>query len=404
MSLQTNIIQTTQKRIILVSISLLRTALPYFFSMAWPYFVFILLGKDMWGKCVDTLLIIHLTALIIGWGTQKYMLKKFDLFPLKINQSWLENIHTRFLLAIPFYFLFIISPYSLFMKIGILLTLTGKFIYESYEPLIEYKQKYLHAIISEILGFGIGFNLFIYQIDHIDFEWIIFFKGISEIIRGGVLIAIFPEINYRFNLKYFNLNYIIQAYPYFMVGFSNILLYIADRVFVYINFNNIIKAEYQIFMNFLMFIISVPNLLLIPFFKNYYKSRIKITQYLQMNIILWGVILTPIIIYIVSILCRYIYSIDISFNFIVTGMLFIFPTFVYSTYVLKLMSKNKHLNIAIATIIAAAAVALACSYLVKIKGVQGALIGAAMGQWILMGIIVIIDFQNQSEKKIKLIK
>jgi hypothetical protein len=372
--------------------------------MAWPYLIFIILGKDMWGRCVDTLLIIYLSSLIIGWGTQKYMLKKFDLFPLKINESWLENVNTRLFILIPFYFLFIVSPYSSFMKAAILLNLTGRFIYESYEPLIEYKQKYLHAIISEILGFGIGFNLLIYQVHHMDFEWIIFCKGISEIIRGGVLIAIFPEINYKFSLKYFNFNYIIQAYPYFMIGFSNILLFIADRVFVYMNFNNIIKAEYQIFMNFLIFIITVPNLLLIPFFKNYYKSRIKINLNLQMNIILLGVILTPVIIYTVTILCRYIYSIELPVSFIVTGMLFIFPTFVYSTYVLKLLNKNKHLNIASATIIAAAAVALACSYLVKIKGVQGALMGAAMGQWILMGIILIIDFQNQSEKKIKLIK
>lgn len=404
MSSQTHIFQSTQKRITLVSIGILRTALPYFFSMAWPFVIFKLFNKATWGECVDTLLIVNLISLILGWGTKKHMLKKFDLMPGRISDSWLENTHSRALLFLPFFFFILISPFSWVMKAGILLLLIGKFTYESYEPLIEYKDKYTEAIVAEIIGFAAGFSLVIFMMDTINFEWIIFSMGMGELFRALSLVVSIREVKYKLSIRYVNLNFFIQAYPFFMIGFSTLLMFIADRVFVYINFNNIIKAEYQIFMNFLIFVISVPNLLLIPFFKNYYKSRIKINQYLQMTIILFGVILTPVIIYTVSILCHYIYSIDIPFSFIAAGMLYIFPSFVYTPYILKLTNKNRHLYIASVTFIAAITVGLACSYLVRIKGVNGALMGAAIGQWILMAMIIIMDFQNLSEKKIKLIK
>ncbi|MCX7744857.1 MAG: hypothetical protein N2167_09885 [Flavobacteriales bacterium] len=406
MNSQAQIFKNTQKRIILVSIGTLRTALPYFFSMAWPFVIFELMNKGTWGECVDTLLIVNLIAHILGWGTKKHLLKKFDLMPDKISESWLENIHSRTLLWVPFSFFILISPFSFLMKIGILLMLTGKCTYESYEPLIEYKEKYTHAIIAELIGFTVGFSLIIsiYQKNFMSYEWVILCMGLGEFFRAFVLIFSFREIKYKINVRYINLNFFIQAYSYFIMGFATLLLYIADRVFVYISFSNIVKAEYQIFMNFLIFVVSVPNLLLIPFFKNYYKSRIKIDKKLQLSITLLGVTLTPAIIYSIYVACRYIYSIELSLSFILAGIFYIFPTFIYTPYALKLINKNKYINIAIVTFIAAASVALACSYLVKIKGVIGGLIGAAMGQWILMILIIVLDFQSQSEKKIKLIK
>lgn len=406
MNSQTQLFKNTQKRIILVSIGTLRTALPYFFSMAWPYVIFEIMDKGTWGECVDTLLLVNFIAHILGWGTKKHLLKKFDLMPGKISDSWLENAHTRALLWIPFAFFILISPFSWLMKAGILLMLTGKCTYESYEPMIEYKEKYSQAIIAEIIGFTVGFSLILnmYQRNFMSYEWIIVSMGVTELVRALVLMISIREIKYKLSFRYINLNFFIQAYPYFIMGFATLLLFIADRIFVYITFNNTIKAEYQIFMNFLIFVVSVPNLLLIPFFKNYYKSRIRIDEKLQLNIILLGMLLTPVIMFSIYLSCRYIYSIHLSLSFIIAGMFYIFPSFIYTPYILKLINKNKHMNIAIVTLIAAASVALSCSYLVKINGVSGGLTGAAMGQWILMLLMIVLDFQSQSEKKIKLIK
>lgn len=135
---QSHIFQNTPKIMLLILVSTLQTALPYFFSMAWPYVIFTLFSKATWGECVDTLLIVNLTSFILGWGTRKHMLKKFDLMSGKINDSWLENIHSRTLLYIIFLSYSLFRLFSL-LKAGVLLMITGKFIYESYEPLIEYK-------------------------------------------------------------------------------------------------------------------------------------------------------------------------------------------------------------------------------------------------------------------------
>lgn len=399
-----HIFQNLPKSMLLILVSTLRTALLYFFSMAWPFVIFTIFSKATWGECVDTLLIVNFTSFILEWGTRKHMLKKFDLLPEKISDSWLENIHSRALLYIIFSFLFLVSPFPSLLKAGILLMLTGKFIYKSYEPLIEYKKKYTQAIIAEIIGFATGFSFLLSMLPKANFEWIIFSIGVGELLRGITLLASIREIQYKLSLKYVNLNFFIQAYSFFIVGFANLLMFIADRVFVYITFSNTIKAEYQIFMNFLIFVVSVPDLLLIPFFKNYYKSRIVINRSLQITISILGIILTPWFIYTIKYLCKYFFSIELPSEVIYLGMLYIFPTFLYTPYILKLLNRNNHLYIAIVTFIAAASVALACSYLIEIIGVTGGLVGAALGQWILLVMLIIVNSYYQSEKKIKLVK
>lgn len=91
-----------------------------------------------------------------------------------------------------------------------MLMITGKFIYESYEPLIEYKK--IHASFYS-KNYWICHRIFISLISLLlkaNFEWIIFSIGMGELLRGLTLLVSIREIQYKLSLKYVNLNFLFR--------------------------------------------------------------------------------------------------------------------------------------------------------------------------------------------------
>lgn len=398
------ILSGTGHRVRKVLFGSLRTALPYLFSMLWPLIVIWLFGKSYWGDCVDALLIVNVITLIVGWGTGKHLLKKFDLLPANINDAWLENLHNRFAILACFILLVIFSPFSLLMKIGILMLIIGKYFYVTYEPVIEYKHRYGIAIGAEMIGFISGFSMLYIINKEIANEHIIFSMGVGELVRNVLLIILMKDVKIQMRFRFFRPGFYIQAYPFFMLSFASIFIHMVDRVFVYTNFNNEIKAEYQIYMNFLLFLISFPNFLLMPFFKNYYKSKIQLSSGNHILLIVLGALITPFFLWLVWLLCKHFYQFDVSWNFLITGMLFVFPSFIYYPFTLRLISRNKQLGLSFVMFILSVLLVFLCYYMIDVYGLSGALYAATIGQWGLLVMILILNMQEQSERKIKFIK
>lgn len=398
------IFQGSGRRTQTVLTDMLRTALPYFFTMLWPFIVVNLFGKAYWGDCVDALLIINVITLITDWGSKKYLLKRFDLTPNELSEAWHESIYTRLLILICFLLLILISPFSSVMKTGICILITSRFIYATYEAIIKYKHRHLIAIVAELIGFLSGLIILLLLKVEISNEYIIFSMAIGEIVRNIILIIFIKDITFRIGLRYFQPTYLTQAYPFFMLAFTSSLIHVVDRVFVYTTFSNEIKSEYQIYMNFLLFMISLPNFLLMPYFKNYYKSKLILTRTNHSVLIVIGTILMPLSLWIIWFLCKCLYQFDVSNHFLFIGALFIFPSFIYYPFTIHLIARNKQLEIAFSTLIISAFLAFLCNYLIQIYGVTGALYTATTGQWLLMGFIVTLYILHLSEKKIKFIK
>lgn len=77
---------------------LMRAALSSFFSMLWSLLAVLFFGQKFWGACVDGWLYFFATSVFISWGNNQYLLKKFNLMPNQVSESFSESFFSRSLL------------------------------------------------------------------------------------------------------------------------------------------------------------------------------------------------------------------------------------------------------------------------------------------------------------------
>lgn len=372
--------------------------------MLWPLITILFFSKALWGECVDGWLYLQLTALIISWGNRQYLLKKFDLIPGRQSQSFSESFFSRSVLLVIFILFGLFSPFSWTFKAAAALYSLGKFITNSYDPVVEYRRKYLSAIIAEVVGFVKGAAL-VYSIrEDITADTILLCMSLGEAVKAFMTMLLIREVKLLFSWKYINPNYFIQSFPLFIYSFAVMLMYLVDRVYVYINFPPEDKAFYQILMNMLIFILAVPGFLLVPFLKNYYRGKVRLTANIRFSIFIGGFTILPVLIALVYLLMVYVYGFPMEIDYLVLSVLFCLPSFVYSPIIYFLVGKNRQFVLSVACFGICGMMLLACNYFVPVYGLCGAQMVAVIGQWGLMLAALIIYFQERSAKKIKLIK
>jgi|GEM_PF-3894549 len=385
-------------------VSLARASLPSLFSMLWPLITIIFFGKRLWGECVDGWLYFQLTSLFISWGNRQYLLKKFDLMPRRMNESFSESFYSRSMLFGVFMIFAICSPFGWKFKLAASIYTIGRFINNSFDPVIEYKRKYFSAILAEVLGFIKGAALVYSVRGDISPSTILLCLSLGELVKAILILLLVRDIRLRFSWSYFNFNYYIQSFPFFIYAFAVMVVYLVDRMYVYSRFAPEDKAFYQILMNMLIFILAVPGFLLVPFLKNYYRGKVLLTANIRFSIFIGGFTILPVLIIISYLLITYLYGFPLNWQYVVLSVFFCFPAFVYSPIFYYLVGKNQQFVIATSCFVVSLFLLMLCPYLIDKYGLEGALFTASLGQWGLMVSSLIIYFQERSAKKIRLIK
>ena len=118
-------------------------------------------GKENWGEFISISIWIYFIAFIAKWSGQNYLIKEFSKNTSTYLNIFYSNILERSLLLVPSIILFFVFPFQVALSAIILIVLL--FIYNSYEALIIYNQKFQLQFLTEIIGFlliVLGFIIF----------------------------------------------------------------------------------------------------------------------------------------------------------------------------------------------------------------------------------------------------
>lgn len=387
-----------------VLFSSIKSAVPFLFVAAWPLLAIRVFGQEFWGKCVDIWLYFFITSLFISWGNRQHLLKKFNLYSFKKDISFSENFFSRLLLYLVFLLFGVFSPFDLITKFAIIFYTTGRFITKSYEPVIEYYQRFKELLYLEVFGFLTGTILIVVYQKIMTPSYFLFFISIGELLKALLLMIVVKDIKLKFSFHSFKLDYYIQSFPVFVYSLALVVLCLVDRIYVYVNFTDHEKAFYQVFMTFLVNILSFPGYLLTPFIKNVYKGKIRLNANIRFNVFVGGLTFLPLLLMVNHLIMVYIFGFSVNFFYLILGFFFCFPSFVYGPVFYFLVGKNQQFDIAIAAILITIIQLLICPYFIGVYQLYGAMITAIIGQWLMMVASMYLYFQEKNAKKIKLIK
>ncbi len=356
-------------------LKLVSTPLFNFLILFWGIKIY---DKENWGRFISISIWIYLIAFIAKWSGQNYLIKEFSKNTSNYLNIFYSNILERCVLLLPSILLLFIFPFQEAIAAIILLILL--FIYNSYEVLINYNQKFQLQFLAEIIGMiiiFIGFILFpVYNLTTVFYIFCTsyFFKIYLFFVTFK---NSFEKIKIHFS--FINLAY---TFPFFLIGFSGWLASKCDIYIVSIFFSKKELSEYQILMSCFIILQAIPAYLILPVNKHLFRlSQIPVKK-IKKKLTL---IALPIIL-LSSLLIWWVitFVIQIQFPFLVYffASLSTVPSFFYMVDMMQLYKKNKEKIIMKFSFFTASLNLLMILLLAPNFRILGTIISICIAQWL----------------------
>ncbi len=353
-------------------------------SFSTPLFTFLLsiigikyFGKQSWGEFIYINTWLILAAFILNFGNKEYLIRKFSKKPSKISAIFSQNLISRFILIIivvPFFFLF---SFKIALWSSVLIFLI--YIYQSFECLIIYYQKFKLQLIVELIGFSI-ITLYIISNQNLDLEEFLLIICAVFLIKIMIIYISFKK-EISFKSTRFSIEELKDLIPFFLIILSGFLVSKVDLLIINIYLSKENIAEYQIGITSFLMLQSLAYLIILPFNKHIYRLKNSTIKKIKNKIAFASI---PILI-IGSIFIWYILEeivhLNLNNNFYLLGFVTCIPIYLYVIDVQIEFKNNNENKVVLVSFIGAAINSIITLILIKRLGITGGLLGAMAAQF-----------------------
>ncbi|MDO5977703.1 hypothetical protein [Flavivirga spongiicola] len=337
-------------------------------------------STELWGQYAEILIWSNFFILFLGFGSQDFLLKSFSNSPSTINQDWSTNISTRSLLLIPSIIIIYFIPIFKGLEVLIFALIGIQFINQSFKVLILFNKDFKFSIWVEFVYNLIILFTCLSIINTLDIKSLLLIISSCQIIK---LICYFfyyhkefTSISYR--VKF---NIIKQSLPFFIPLAVGTIRVKVDAYYGTYFFNFSTLSKYQVFISFLALAQMGSSFFLNPFLKNFYRSKDSLILKLKKRLFWYGWPFALMITLGMYIVIEYIYELHFTNLQYFLAFIYIIPVLIHVLIVNEYYKKNMQSSIAIIASILAIFQIISGYYLIKLWGINGALILKTLGQW-----------------------
>jgi O-antigen/teichoic acid export membrane protein len=352
----------------------------------------------LWGKFVYILIIVNLTNHILMWGNKDYLLKEFSKSPGSIIGKWQSCLKTRSILLpffIPVLFFF---DFPLITKVFIFLWVFFSLVYNSFDVIIVYRQKFAFSVLMEIFVLALLIASVVVFYDSLNIDLLLMLFAASTMVKSLILIYYFRRDLFSRYLAKFNLQILMAALPFFMLGLSGMLQSKIDLYSVAYFLGEKEVGSYQVIINLLIYVQTFSNIILIPFVKNVYRLPLEKVQKISRWLFTVGVAIALPALLIIYYVLRLLYRIEISTAFLLLGALFILPIFYYLPKIYTLFKNDYQNKVVLINVFGIFANLMLNILLIPAFGMIGAIAASASAQWIML--IAYLFYERTLLKKV----
>ncbi len=330
-----------------------------------------------WGEVVPYLLFLDIGFSIIAWGATPFLIREFSFHPKDIKSIWSQSFYSRSPLLILFLLVIFLSIFSSNIKIILVVLAIARYIYHSFEPLIQFERKFILSLITELLG------LAVFLIPIFLFSGSMETSSLILLLAASILLkAIISLITFRsfITIQWPQKEYYLAAFPFLLLTFSAMLQQRADLYCVAYFLPKEDTAKYQVFINLLIFAQFLASLLLSPFAKNIFRLSKRSLLKLERKFIIQGIPLSMACILGIFLLMKFLYLLQLSLTMYTLGFFYIF---VFYTYLLKnyeLGKSKQQMKVSVFSFASSAVNIILSIWLTPLLHLEGALIAGLVSQ------------------------
>lgn len=329
-----------------------------------------LTSKELWGGFVDVLVAVQFTAQIAAWGNKEYLLRGFSRQPGAIPHQWQVAFYPRLLIALPF----ILLSRDLMPFVWLI----GSVIAASFDVLILYRKAFLYAITIELTAaLGIAIAIITRQ-QTLTVDDLVAFFAIATWLKVILLIWRFRDV---LGFTWGGFAYFSAAFPFFLLTFSGALASRIDLYTVSLLRPHAEVAQYQVFINLMLYLQALSNFILLPYTKNVYRLNDSSIEKLARRLFSLGVLIVPPAILAAWGLLWLLYDIRFSASMMLLGGAFVLPIYAFLPLIYRLYKRDEQNTVLWINIYGAAANLILNLIFLPILGIAGAILASAIIQW-----------------------
>jgi O-antigen/teichoic acid export membrane protein len=340
-------------------------------------------STDLWGQVVYFILLQDLCFSLINWGSSSYLDYQFSHHPNHIKKYWNNSIISRSVLL--FLFLIIIIFLNYETEVSVLFSgwCIARFIYQSFEPIAQFERNFIFLLVIEIAGLLIIIIPVLLRLFNIDLQMMLILYFTSFTSRAALSSIYFKNYckSIRSSISFNEMKYFFKAaFPFLILTFSAMLQQRADIYITTLYLTESETAQYQVFINLLLFGQVGASLLLSPFSKNIFRLPAISIKRLENQFMFLGIFLSLITILFISLIITIGYHFQFSFILYVLGYIYILMFYLYLIRIYILRKTFKQLTIALYSFIGCGVNLTVSFLLIPRYAVIGAMLAGAATQ------------------------
>lgn len=347
-------------------------------------------SKEVWGSAVQWVLIFDLAFSAISWGSNPYLLREFSLDPKSISQQWSASLVARLPLLATFVLVLILLPSAPVLKLSMLAWALARYIYQLYEPLLLFNRNFAFSLTLELTSLVVILTpLFV-------FETQITGEVVVTLIAAGMVWKSIVTSVWVLGVKKIAsplwawgppaTAFLVASFPFLILTFSAMLQQRMDLYIVAYYLGDRETAEYQVFINWLIFCQFLATLILSPYAKNIFRVSAAVLRKLERSFMTAGLFLSMLSILGVYTVIRLLYRFDITPWHYALGYVYILVHYFYALRNYELGKMRKQITVAVYSFVTSGVNLFLSLWLTPSLGTTGALIAATLSQFFLLGL------------------
>ena len=395
-------IRKYKKRLASISLNAISQLVFPAMSILISWGVFHFSSANLWGEFFKFLLFASVAPLIIGWGNENYLLRSFSKKPSSAVVEWQSSLSNRLFLILPMAIFILLYPWNIVQKLLMIAFCISRIIYQSYDVIILYKRQFAIRICLETLGYtGIFIYIFIHG-SSLNITGLLFIYTMIELAKAMFVVPFFIG-EFPLPRKFGNFQYLVTAFPFFILGFTGFLQSKVDLLCINYYMPPLVIAHFQVLVNMLLYIQAGSAFILQPFVKNIYRMDERQVRLISRRLFLAGIpIVSAGVIFTYFVISGFYHFYPALFTLFLGGMAML-PIFYYLPLIYGLYGSNKQ-NLILGLNIAGAIISVILNILLipsTSDGQNGALLATGIVQWLLAAAYSIIYRYKPATLKIR---
>jgi O-antigen/teichoic acid export membrane protein len=348
-----------------------------------------LTSPGLWGAVVGVMVIVQLSAHVISWGNQEFLLREISRNPSGLSTAWGMSLRNRLVLAPLALLLFLFAGYRGELLLLSSIWCVGIVLRQSFQPLVVYHRDFTFSIVVDLVTTGLAVLAILSVNTALTFSSAVFILTVQAVLRSSILGVRYLRRDIRPPFRrgpMLPIQYLWLTAPFFLLSFSGMLNSRIDLYLVNLFRQDSEVAIYQILVTVIIFIQSIAALILTPFIKNLYRLDNSVIRGLSKNFFILGLFLVPAGLALAWLILPIIYGFSIPGNFFLAAALVIFPTYGIMPIIYGLYKVDRQVTVLKINFFSVALTTVLSFLLLPVVGLMGAILSAAITRWIALGL------------------